>query len=367
MAENLLLLKHIILAFLVCSSFLQIVNNSPIRNVRPTKGKNHQAVINPNIMVRTHENPWIEHWEIKKQRAISSWSYTDPEAWQHSFPTCGSNLQSPINIETASLRAYPKFYFGNYGNIDRMTVTNNGHTVLFSLPSSIPAESIPFITGGGLSNRYNFVQFHFHWGNDSSHGSEHRIKSKKYSAELHLVHYNTKYGSFSEATKYDEGLAVLGVLIKVGKKINSAFRAVVDQLNEVDEDGDETTLVNLISFKDLLPSRTTTFFRYSGSFTTPGCEEIIIWTVFDDSITISESQLSKFRLLKGRDSLTLVNNYRPVQSLSGRTVTYRSHSGCHITINWSHISSPIVDIYQYSTCVFSFYANSFLTILGVNL
>ncbi|XP_046449761.1 carbonic anhydrase 2-like isoform X3 [Daphnia pulex] len=218
MAEKLLLLKHIILAFLVCSSFLQIVNNSPIRNVKPTKGKNHQAVINPNIMVRTHENPWIEHWEIKKKRAISSWSYTDPEAWQHSFPTCGSNLQSPINIETASLRAYPKFYFGNYGNIDRMTVTNNGHTVLFSLPSSIPAESIPFITGGGLSNRYNFVQFHFHWGNDSSHGSEHRIKSKKYSAELHLVHYNTKYGSFSEATKYDDGLAVLGVLIK-GKRL----------------------------------------------------------------------------------------------------------------------------------------------------
>lgn len=84
---------------------------------------------------------------------------------------------------------------------------------------------------------------------------------------------------------------ILKQMSKVGKKINSAFRAVVDQLNEVDEDGDETTLVNLISFKDLLPSRTTTFFRYSGSFTTPGCEEIIIWTVFDDSITISESQV----------------------------------------------------------------------------
>ena len=80
-----------------------------------------------------------------------------------------------------------------------MTVTNNGHTgkgtqkqnncyfrvfivgvaVLFSLPSGIPAESIPYITGGGLSNRYNFVQFHFHWGNDSSHGSDHLIKYKK--------------------------------------------------------------------------------------------------------------------------------------------------------------------------------------------
>lgn len=53
--------------------------------------------------------------------------------------------------------------------------------MLFSLPSSFPAESIPYVTGGGLSNRYNFVQFHFHWGNDSSHGSEHRIKSKRWS------------------------------------------------------------------------------------------------------------------------------------------------------------------------------------------
>nr|CAH0103073.1 unnamed protein product [Daphnia galeata] len=241
-------------------------------------------------MVRTHENPWFERWGIKQLRTIQSWSYEDPEAWTSSFPACGGKRQSPINIERASLRAYPKFYFGNYGNIDRMTVTNNGHTVLFSLPASITAESIPYVTGGGLSNRYNFVQFHFHWGNNSAHGSEHRIKSKWYPAELHLVHYNTKYGSFSEATKYEDGLAVLGVFIKVGKNANSAFRAVVDQLSEVDEDGDETTLNNLISFKHLLPSRTSSFFRYSGSFTMPGCEQIIVWTVFDNSITVSEYQ-----------------------------------------------------------------------------
>jgi carbonic anhydrase len=78
---------------------------------------------------------------------------------------------------------------------------------------------------------------------------------------------------------------------KVGKNANSAFRAVVDQLSEVDEDGDETTLNNLISFKHLLPSRTGSFFRYSGSFTMPGCEQIIVWTVFDNSITVSENQV----------------------------------------------------------------------------
>ena len=37
-----------------------------------------------------------------------------------------------------------------------------------------------------------------------------------FSAELHLVHYNVKYGSFGEAADKPDGLAVLGMLIKVG-------------------------------------------------------------------------------------------------------------------------------------------------------
>ena len=84
---------------------------------------------------------------------------------------------------------------------------------------------------------------------------------------------------------------------KVGKNANSAFRAVADQLSEVDEDGDETTLNNLVSFKHLLPSRTSSFFRYSGSFTMPGCEQIIVWTVFDNSITVSENQVEFLLIL----------------------------------------------------------------------
>ena len=84
---------------------------------------------------------------------------------------------------------------------------------------------------------------------------------------------------------------------KAGENANSAFRAVADQLSEVDEDGDETTLNNLVSFKHLLPSRTSSFFRYSGSFTMPGCEQIIVWTVFDNSITVSENQVEFLLIL----------------------------------------------------------------------
>ena len=37
----------------------------------------------------------------------------------------------------------------------------------------------------------------------------------RFQAELHIVHYNAKYGSFGEATKHSNGLAVLAVLIEV--------------------------------------------------------------------------------------------------------------------------------------------------------
>ena len=41
-------------------------------------------------------------------------------------------------------------------------------------------EDLPFITGGGLTDRFNFVQLHFHWGKDNMRGSEHHINNRQY-------------------------------------------------------------------------------------------------------------------------------------------------------------------------------------------
>ena len=41
-----------------------------------------------------------------------------------------------------------------------------------------------------------------------------------FSAELHLVHFNTKYGSFGDAVDKPDGLAVLGILLKVSSHHN---------------------------------------------------------------------------------------------------------------------------------------------------
>ena len=40
-------------------------------------------------------------------------------------------------------------------------------------------DDVPFITGGGLTNRFNFYQLHFHWGKNSLRGSEHHVNGQQ--------------------------------------------------------------------------------------------------------------------------------------------------------------------------------------------
>lgn len=40
------------------------------------------------------------------------------------------------------------------------------------------------LSGGPLAKKYKFEQFHFHWGDKDSEGSEHRLNGKMYPAEV---------------------------------------------------------------------------------------------------------------------------------------------------------------------------------------
>ena len=57
---------------------------------------------------------------------------------------------------------------------------------------------------------------HAHWGDKAGCGSEHRLDGKMFDAELHIVHYNSKYGDPNNALDKPDGLAVLGMFIKTG-------------------------------------------------------------------------------------------------------------------------------------------------------
>ena len=72
---------------------------------------------------------------------------------------------------------------------------------------------------------------------------------------------------------------------------NPSFKPIADILSKVDEEGHEEELQSKLILRDLIPASRLKFYRYAGSLTTPGCNEIVTWTVFDTPISISEKQV----------------------------------------------------------------------------
>ena len=74
------------------------------------------------------------------------------------------------------------------------------------------------LTGGPLDSEYKVAQMHAHWGSKDGKGSEHTVDGISYDAELHIVHFNTKYGDLATAVDKPDGLAVLGMFLKLGEE-----------------------------------------------------------------------------------------------------------------------------------------------------
>ena len=232
--------------------------------------------------------------------------------------------------------------------IPSMKLTNNDESAVLSPQKNFPTDQTPYLSGSSFPNNYQFVQLHFHWGPDSAGGgSEHLLRSKRYAAELHLVHYNTKYNSFAEATNHADGLAVLGVLMDTtnNPSDNPGLEKLVKQFNEVTASGSETNLTSTLKLNELLPKNTQNFYRYRGSLTTPKYAEIVTWTVLKTPLLVSERQVSyaryncmysrlylllslngdtkqvaAFRTLLHSDGKPITKNYRDAQAVNNRLV-----------------------------------------------
>ncbi|PIN88355.1 hypothetical protein AB205_0181790 [Aquarana catesbeiana] len=212
-----------------------------------------------------------------------------------------------------------------------------------------PANWMRLVSGGPLENPYRLKQFHFHWGMNNDWGSEHTVDSKVFPAEVHLVHWNcSRYRTFEEAIMEENGLAVIGVFLKVGRH-HSKLQKLVDILPSVRYrvnllayftnnikrqcmqllltrqmcEWDSLTEFNYFDPSCFLPT-CNDYWTYAGSLTTPPLTESVTWIIMKKPIEVDHSQLAVFRSLLysavGEEEKNMVDNFRPLQPLMNRTV-----------------------------------------------
>ncbi|KJH46154.1 carbonate dehydratase, eukaryotic-type [Dictyocaulus viviparus] len=218
-------------------------------------------------------------------------------------------ITSPIDIRAADVdyALLHRMHFIHYDNIGPIHIVNNGHTVKADGFDRWGSRQ-PYIMGGGLKHRYNLIQFHIHWGQHDSHGSEHMISGLHYPAEIHLVHMRHDVTP-AEALRKSDGVAVIGVFVVIGND-GSPMSTFSPLLENILHPGMKKSLyffmitqpfllwfsgnrtdVESFRTRSLLPSHTDAFYRYRGSLTTPECDEVVIWTVFSEPISITRSQV----------------------------------------------------------------------------
>ncbi|QKN80275.1 carbonic anhydrase [Scandinavium goeteborgense] len=222
----------------------------------------------------------------------SHWSYAgegDPDHWSQlsdEYKTCQQGMnQSPIDI-THTMETHLQPLVTHYGTGPDI-ILNNGHTI----QATVDPKADDSITLDG--QHYTLQQFHFHAP------SENTVRGKHSAMEMHLVHKNAA-----------GEIAVVAVMFDVGQA-----NSELDKLWKVMPEKAESDAVLKASpdINSLLPADRT-YWRFSGSLTTPPCSEGVTWLVLKHPLTLSETQLEKFTHTMHHD------NNRPTQPMHGRVV-----------------------------------------------
>jgi carbonic anhydrase len=227
-----------------------------------------------------------------------------PKVWgeiDESFEQCRTgDQQSPVDISGAVRADLPPLEF-EYPSTP-FSVENTGHTIEASMPEG---SKLTLTVGEDV---YRLVRFHIHAP------SEHTVDGDSYPAELHLVHE-------SEAGE----LAVVGILLEFSSLPAPLIDEVIETAGDV---GEDVQIQDALSPLDLLldfePPRATEkrYYTYTGSLTTPGCDEGVRWFVLQDIHIIDEGTVGLLHELigdfPGYDGYA--NNNRPTQPLAGRTI-----------------------------------------------
>lgn len=139
---------------------------------------------------------------------------------------------------------------------------------------------------------YEFSQFHFHWGDNDTYGSEGTIDNHSFPMAIHLVFYKKNYRTARTALDYPDGLTVLSLFYVVSEEDNPAYKEFTDLLGEISRTDASTSFKDPPTIFDLIRTDFSRYYSYNGSLTTPPCSEIVTWIDFEEPIPLSRDQVN---------------------------------------------------------------------------
>ncbi len=243
------------------------------------------------------------HWGYFGQQGIEF----NPAQWGEVSEFCNGCSQSPIDINTRkTVRGDARIDF-DYA-AQSVSSTNNGHAVTVS-----PKSRAIYIDG----KKYTLAQFHFHTL------SEHTVNGRHYDMEMHLVHADD---AWLAGDTVNGKLAVIGVFIEKGEE-NKTLQNIFAKLPHYDHEtgiGETISAEMAADFYSLLPAGRNSgdVYSYTGSLTTPTCNEVVSWFVLAKPIEMSGEQIEAYRALYENPDGSTFDTNRPVQPLNGRTVYF---------------------------------------------
>lgn len=218
-------------------------------------------------------------WGYSGESAPESWGKLDP-----AFAACEKGFyQSPIDIQSAIKGKLPPLSLSFTAK--QGTLVHNGHTIQIDVTDGDKLR---------LDNQdFIFQQFHFHTP------SENLIDGKSYPLEAHFVHRSSQ-----------GELAVVGVMFIEGR-VNPAIAQILQSLPS--QKNVNAPLTAPLALTDLLPQNKS-YYRFSGSLTTPPCTEGVRWLLLREPVELSAAQITAFSAALG------MKNNRPVHPLNGRMI-----------------------------------------------
>jgi hypothetical protein len=138
----------------------------------------------------------------KDKKPIWTYGKNDPHGpsnWGKIAAACDGDRQSPIALYTHRARSATNAKPLKIQGLDLMPIslTYENDADSFNLKFNYPKGKKVKISGGPLKVPYILDGLHWHWGKTDEAGSEHTLNAKRYSAELHLVFYNSNYGELN--------------------------------------------------------------------------------------------------------------------------------------------------------------------------